>query len=101
MAPLPEGEPVRLTIRRDGADQTVAVTPEDWVIALDDPVRVLPGWEGRYYLHGCHVFRDQFSAHTPLAVELASLREEIRRLRNELNELNARRVARPGDLSEE
>jgi S1-C subfamily serine protease len=100
MAPLPEGEPVRLTIRRDGADQTIVVAPEEWVIALDEPVHVLPGWEGRYYLHGCHV-RDQFSAQTPLAVELASLREEIRRLRNELNEMNARHVARPGDLSEE
>jgi hypothetical protein len=71
------------------------------VIAFDQPVHVLPGWEGRYRYLGCHVHRDQFATRAALAVELASLREEIRKLRNELNEMNARRVARPGDLTEE
>jgi C-terminal processing protease CtpA/Prc len=101
MSHHPAGEPVRLTIRRDGADQTVTVEPEEWVIAFDQPVHVLPGWEGRYRYLGCHVHRDQFATRAALAVELASLREEIRKLRNELNEMNARRVARPGDLTEE
>ncbi len=101
MSHYPVGEPVRLTIRRDGVDQTVAVEPEEWMIVFDQPVHVLPGWEGRYRYLGCHVHRDQFATRTALAVELASLREEIRKLRNELNEMNARRVARPGALTEE
>lgn len=101
IAQQPEGEQVRLTVRRDGADQTIAVTPEDWVIAFDEPVHVLPGWEGRYRFHGCHVYRNDFATTHALAVELDSLRDEIRRLRQELAETNARRTARPAELSEE
>lgn len=94
------GDEVRLLIRRDGADQTVAVTPEEWRIALDEPVHVLPGWEGRYRLGGCRVPRDQFATRIVLAGELESLRAEIRQLRNELIETNARLAARPAALEE-
>jgi hypothetical protein len=74
------------------------LTPGQWT--LDEPVHVLPGWEG-WYRHGCHADRASIAARDTFAIELDSLREEIRKLRQELSETNSRLAARPAGLGTE
>ncbi len=103
IAQHPAGEEVRLTIRRDGADRVITVTPEEWARAFDEPPDVLPGWESRYRRCGCYVWtddfamdddarreRDRYAGRDAFADELTDLRDEIRKLRQELNETNSR-----------
>lgn len=103
IAQHPAGEEVRLTIRRDGVDRVITVTPEAWARAFDEPPHVLPGWESRYRRSGCYVWTDDFAmdddarrergryaGRDGFADELTDLRDEIRKLRQELKETNSR-----------
>jgi membrane-associated protease RseP (regulator of RpoE activity) len=96
------GEDVRLTLRRAGVERQVVVEPQAWSLAFDAPPQVLPGWEARSRRLGCYPYEygedfvwaegdlDGLLADELVAAEIAALRAEIRALRQELIETNAR-----------
>jgi hypothetical protein len=114
IAQHPAGEDVRLTIQRDGADQVVTVTPEEWALAFDEPAHVLPAWESRYRRSACYSGTDDFAidddagwergryaGRDAFDEELTGLRDEIRKLRQELTETNSQLDALQAKLAEE
>lgn len=94
------GEELPLTLRRGGVEQQMLVTPEAWSAAFDEAPRVLPGWETHARRHRCYRYDDGLAwdddrwNEPPLlndgTAELAALRAEVRALRQELAETNAR-----------